>query len=231
MKNRFLLLFLFAYTFNVAAQDDCSGYFPFEEGQYFTMNSYNKKGKLSSTTHHEVQFLMDDEVGVTEATIDMVIMDEKGEEVNKSSYSVTCLDGVLNLDIQSMMIGLQDYYTEGIEVTVETSGLVMPSELKVGDQLEDAYTSIQIGNQGIVIMTSEVKVTDRKVVSSETITTPAGTFDCMKIESTMSSKALMANFEYQMVDWFAFGKGLIRSETYRKGKLDSYTEMTAIGKK
>ncbi|MBR9923300.1 MAG: hypothetical protein GYB31_20910 [Bacteroidetes bacterium] len=228
MKFQILLTFMLFAAALLPAQDACEGYFPFEEGTSFTMTNYNKKGKMTSTASHELVMLEETSAGM-EAAINLELTDEKGKEITSSQYNVECRDGNFILDMQNMMGSLQEAYGE-MDADVETSGIIMPSNLTVGQKLEDAYTKIQISSSGISVMTTEVTIENREVVGQETITTPAGTFDCMIITSNMKSKAMMVNMEFEMKEWFAEGYGMIRSETYRKGKLDSYSELTAFEK-
>ncbi|MCB0705317.1 MAG: hypothetical protein KDC34_08410 [Saprospiraceae bacterium] len=230
MRILFLFCSLFFLYSGLQAQNDCSGYFPFEEGSYFVQNSYDHKGKLSSTTRHEVNFLMDSDEG-TEAQVDLTIWDEKGEEVAKSDYLVTCIDGDLVLDMRSITANMMEIAMEDMDIDIETSGMVLPAKLNVGDKLDDAYSIVKVGTNGMVIMTTRMDVTDRKVIGSELLTTPAGTFNCMVLTSNTRSKAMITTMEFETKQWFAEGHGMIRSESYRKGKLESYTEMVEFGTK
>ena len=72
-----------------------------------------------------------------------------------------------------------------------------------------------------------IDVTDRKVEALEKITTPAGTFDCMKITSVCFTKMLIKS-ETEMTDWYAPNVGLVRSETYQRGKLLTFSELTDL---
>ena len=220
-----LILFLFAAS-SLPAQDACDGYYPFEEGTSFTLTTYNKKGKVSSSASHQLLQMQETTDGM-EAEIHMEIADDKGKEIATSDYTVECRDGNFILDMQNMYTSMNEAYA-GLDATVETTGIIMPPQLEVGQELEDAHTKIQVSSSGFSVMTTEVTIEDRLVTDTETITTPAGTFECMIITSTFRSKAMMVNMEYQLIEWFAEGYGLIRSETYRKGKLESYTELTAF---
>ncbi len=80
-------------------------------------------------------------------------------------------------------------------------------------------------------MNMNVIIENRKVEAKETITTPAGTFECYKISSEISSKVAFVNQKFKSVDWFAKGVGMVRTETYdKKGKLESYALLTKFEK-
>ena len=75
-------------------------------------------------------------------------------------------------------------------------------------------------------MKIKMDIIDRKVEAMETITTPAGTFETYKI----TSKSIMKNqmgismtFEFDNVEWLAKEVGVVKSESFRKGKSNGYT--------
>ena len=51
----------------------------------------------------------------------------------------------------------------------------------------------------IMFITSKMGCKDRKVIGRESVTTPAGTFDCYVIEETMTAKAMMVNEKTRQV--------------------------------
>ncbi len=64
-------------------------------------------------------------------------------------------------------------------------------------------------------------------VIMESKTVPAGTFDCIVVDQTLKMKTIL-EMTMTSKDWFADGIGMVRSESYRKGKLDSYSELTML---
>jgi hypothetical protein len=60
------------------------------------------------------------------------------------------------------------------------------------------------------------------------MTTPAGTFSCYKMSSTIETKT-MFTMVAKSTDWVAKKVGTVRSETYDKtGKLISYMVLTSM---
>lgn len=73
-------------------------------------------------------------------------------------------------------------------------------------------------------------VTNRKVIGKESVTTPAGTFECYKISYDIATK-MMINMKTKATEWYARGTGLIKSETYSTdGKLMGSNVLTSIKK-
>ena len=79
-------------------------------------------------------------------------------------------------------------------------------------------------------MTMNMEVYDRKVEGFESITTPAGTFECVKVTYKARTKmgtAIPINVNISGAEWFAKGTGIVRTESYdKKDKLTGYTILT-----
>jgi hypothetical protein len=109
------------------------------------------------------------------------------------------------------------------DMQMEVSGvdLEIPSTMVVGLTLPDANVNVSFSMNGMVIMRMYVKITNRKVAAQESVTVPAGTFDCFKITYDIETKA-MAKITASAAQWMAKGPGMVKSETYdKKGKLSS----------
>jgi len=97
-----------------------------------------------------------------------------------------------------------------------------------GTTTKDGNISIKVSSQGMTIMNMVVRIYDRKVEAVEDITTPAGTFSCYKMSSTIETKT-MFSVVAKSVDLVARKVGPVRSETYDKdGKLASYMILTSL---
>ena len=93
--------------------------------------------------------------------------------------------------------------------------MVIPSNLKVGDILQcNTIKDITInGLGGNVNYTTTYS--NFKVVAEERITTPAGTFDCLKLTGTADEKK-SGDYTYSCLYnwWIARGIGIVRYEIY-----------------
>ena len=99
----------------------------------------------------------------------------------------------------------------------------IPADIYEGMELPDYSIEIKI-----MFITSKMGCKDRKVIGRESVTTPAGTFDCYVIEETMTAKAMMVNEKTRQVSWYARGVGLVKQQTFDKKKLTGTTLLTAI---
>lgn len=230
MKNRFIFFFIFLGTSIVLnAQSDCSMFYPFKEGVKLEYSYFDKKDNLESKTESTIKGVKTVPNGV-EAVITTTVFDKKGKEQFSGEYLVRCENGVIKMDASSVLSPAMQQSFSNMEVTIEGEDLVIPGELEVGQELPDASTNIKAGAKGINIVDMTVHITERKVVGQETITTPAGTFDCYKLTQTTDVKMLMGK-SFSSVDYYAEGVGVVRSETYdRKGNLEGYMVLSKFEK-
>lgn len=100
----------------------------------------------------------------------------------------------------------------------------IPKVLYPGLKLPDASFSFTMNSSGMeMVMNSEV--TDRVVVGKETVTTKAGTFECMKIRSTSAVNMNMMGRNINTGNstdyvWLAPEIGVVKQESHSKNKLD-----------
>ena len=85
----------------------------------------------------------------------------------------------------------------------------MPSHLSTRDTLPDVYASVRVFG-----LTMKITVTERKVLREETITTPAGKFNCMVIRERKVEKGMGRNRHTIADTWYAKGIGMVRHDTY-----------------
>ena len=79
-------------------------------------------------------------------------------------------------------------------------------------------------------MTMKFDIKNRKVEKKDSITTPAGTFECYKITYNMDMKTMFKR-SIKVTQWLASGIGLVKTETYnQKGELEGYSELTKLEK-
>jgi hypothetical protein len=75
-----------------------------------------------------------------------------------------------------------------------------------------------------------VNISNRKVLGNETVTVPAGTFNCYKITYDVETK-LMFKINTNVVEYINKGVGNVKTETYdKKGKMLSATVLSEVKK-
>ncbi|MBW6479602.1 MAG: hypothetical protein K0B37_09260 [Bacteroidales bacterium] len=231
MSKNLLFVFLLLITTGILAQD-CDLYFPLVENKGVQYQNFNRRERLESTQDVMVKkvTLHSDH---TEALLSTRYYDNRERLQHETEFTVRCKGNELVLDVQSlidpaMLDGFKD-----MEINVSSIDIVIPDHLKIGDNLPDAGMTMSVSAAGMRITEIEINITDRKVEAIESITTPAGTFECFKITyatHTQSRTMGMTNrLASSSVEYYAPGVGNVRTEIYDKNqRLESYTVLSKI---
>ncbi len=231
MKKVLTVLIFSLFTFYTYAQDDCSKYYPMNEGASYEYTNYNKKGKVDGVTKYTITKVSTDG-NATTATLNLDLSDKKGKEIYTTSYNFTCENNIVRIDYKSLFPAamLKQYESMGLEMELSGNDIEVPNDLSVGKELMDANVTINMNMSGIDMSVS-VDMTNRKVIGEESVTTTAGTYNCYILSEDTTSKTMGANIEMSSKLWLAEGIGMIKHETYkRNGDLMSKSELTKFNK-
>jgi hypothetical protein len=211
----------------VIKSQDCTAYFPVKEGSVAEYTNYDAKNKVLGTLTQKT-IGKETIANGFKINYESESLDKKGQSQFKGQYTVKCENGVFYFEMKSMMSGeSMKNYKEG-EVEIKGDDLDMPSNLSVGQVLKDGTLTVSMKNQVMSMMNMTMVIKNRKVEAAETITTPAGTFECYKITSEVETK-MMFKMQSKSIQWFAKNVGMVKSESYDKnGKLAGITLLTAI---
>lgn len=226
VKIIFLLLFITLSPW-VKAQDECSMYYPLKQGVKFQVTTYDKKNKPETVSDYEVMEVKNTSKGIV-ATIHGSFKDKKDRASGATDFDVICKDGKISIDFKSLMSPqLMDQLGE-MEYDISGTNLDWPNDFKEGESLPDANLTMKIGMGGMN-MNMSVDIKNRKAHGRETITTPAGTFDCIIVtydtEVNMGVRQKMSSKE-----WIAKGIGMVKQETSQNGKLQGTALLTEFSK-
>ncbi len=223
MKSLLALCLLLFIAVSVSAQD-CSKYYPFEEGTTFQITNYDKKDKPAGV----IDYVVKESAGDT-AIIAYEMLDDKGQLIMSSEYGITCKDDGISIDFKSLLSpGVMNQYKD-MEVDISGTDLILPNDLSPGQQLPDAEVLMNV-SMAPINMKMTVKMLNRNVQANETITTPAGTFDCVVITYDHETKMGM-KISGKAKQWFAEDVGMVKFESYnKKGKLIGSSVLTQFSK-
>lgn len=230
MKKLFLLLnfFLAMGCITSLIAQDCKVFFPVEKGTELTMKSYNAKDKLTGSTINKI---LDKQVdgNLLKVIYSSRSLDEKGKEIGSGQLEVRCEAGLFYIDMKNYLSDEMMAAYKDMTVEIETkNNMQFPSTLDIGTTLPDADITARISNQGIPMFAMVVKITNRKVEGKESITTPAGTFECYKMTYDVETKTMMT-IKTKGAEWFAENVGSVRSESFDKnGKLYGYSVLESL---
>ncbi|MGI9546518.1 MAG: TapB family protein [Flavobacteriaceae bacterium] len=224
MKKIFftLLTALFCFYGSVA-QNGCSKYYPFEQGTKFQITSKDKNDKPTAV----IDYVVKESDGNT-ALLAYEMHDDKGELVLASEYGISCENDGISIDFNSLAApGMMEQYKD-MEIDVSGTNLFLPNNLSVGQTLPDADLLMNVSLNPIN-MKMTVRIFDRKVEGEETVTTPAGTFDCVILTQSTESK-MGVKVSSSSREWYAPKVGMVKQESYnKKGKLIGKSVLTKFG--
>ncbi len=225
----FSIITLFYWT---TSAQDCSQYYPMTEGSSYEYTVYNKKGKTDGVIAYTVSNVRTNGDSTT-ATMQMNMKNGKGKEQYAMDYDFTCENGVIKIDYESLFPQqMMEQFGEDVEITMSGTDVELPAGLSVGQELKDANVDVAM-DMGMMKMEIAVKTINRKIEKKETVTTPAGTFDCLVLYSESVTKMPMGggNKAYPSRVWLADGVGMVKQVSYNpKGNVDSTSELTAFSK-
>ncbi len=218
MKLSLTLLLLICFAINAFSQ--CSTFFPLKENVRYEYELFDKKEKLSGRMAHTIKNVSGSDNDM-KATLYQELFDiKKGDKISSSELEWECKDGVLHFDMKSMNLTMDNAQQMnmsegGMNLEVTGDELDLPSNLDVGQSLKDVTYSIKMTMGTLTLMNRTFLVKDRKVESQESVSTPAGTFDCYKVTYlTTDDKGRNA---IRSAVWYAKDSGLIKSENYSDG--------------
>lgn len=221
-----ILLLLLAAP--MAAQDCATMYAYFKEGVTLEYTNYNKKDKVDGVLTHRVSSI-EEKSDTLIAAINLTTTDAKGKQVSELSYPMKCFQGVIYVDMRSM-IPQQPGGQQSPQVDVEMKGtdLTYPPDMKPGQILPDAEMEMTMRMGGLQLMSNRYQIKNRKVEAEESVTTAAGTYACLKISYDFEYK-LMGTRTMRTEFWYAPEVGMVKSVNYdRKGNVESRSELTKV---
>ncbi len=228
MKKILLAAASALFMFATYAQD-CASYVPNKEGAVFETTSYDKKGKSSSMSKSKIVSIKN-EGGKKIYNVSSTT--NTGGQSFSMDYDMICDKGQFSVNMKNLYGSQLTGQFQGMKTDITADNLVYPSSMSVGQSLEDASIKISANIEGMPVamagmgITMEIK--NRKVSAKESVTTPAGTFNCYKIEYDIESKTIVA-VSIQACEWIAENVGVVKSENYdSKGQVESYTLLTAL---
>jgi len=230
MKQYFILFLVVVFAAQTSnAQSSCSTYYPLVDGANFQYTNYDKKGKEEGQINYTVTNVESSGDNVS-ATMMMEMVDKKGNTYT-SDYNMACEGNVVKIDFKSLMNEQMLSQMGDVEMDISGTDVELPNSLSVGQELPDANMQLKMKMGGAINMNTNVETINRKVEKQESVTTPAGTFDCYVIYSETKTKMMMTNQTFPSRTWLAEGVGMVKQESYnKKGKLMGSMLLTQFSK-
>ncbi len=222
-----MLLVCLVFVSTSSWAQECMGVL-LKEGSGYEMLSFDAKGKENGRMIYRVEKVS--KVGET-TLIEMNLksFDKKGDPNMSTNYELKCTGNDMRVDASALLGEEQRKSLESFNMKFTSEDIVYPSNLSVGQTLPDGAMH-GVGGTGGMAITTDMTLTNRKVVGKESLTVPAGSFDTYKVTSDMkvTSKSIVkVSFDFQIVSYRAANVLWdIKSETYRNGKLVGSTVLS-----
>ena len=228
MKGLIFSLLAFVVLCGQTRAQDCMG-MPFKTGMQFEMSMFDAKNKPTGKVSYNVKDVHK-EGGSTIMDMTALFEDEKGKQRPPYNVRYTCTGDELVADLSGVMQTMQSNMKD-MELKMKMNKLVYPSKLSAGQKLSDGQIEAELITNGTTMSTMAMTMANRQVAGTESITTPAGTFDTYKVTSDMNIEnrvfGMPIRSSMQVVSYRSNNQILdVKSETYRKGKLIGYTLLT-----
>lgn len=223
----FLMIFIFIQAINVSAQN-CVYYIPSKQDAKWEIKHFDGRGKLTHIVKNKLK-----EITTTDSSSKMLIESEsfdfRGKWIGKNSFAAGCEHGTFYVNMRSNIDHNGMNNLKNMKVKINADDLNFPTSSQLGQALNSGKFTIDAQMQGMPgEFKMSVNVYNRKVEGNETVTTAAGTFDCVKISYSMKT-IMMVEIKAKGVEWYAKDVGLVKSESYDlKGKLLNYSLLSVI---
>ena len=200
---------------NTNAQS-CKDYLLLKNNRKVEMTIYSKKGKEDGKQVWNISNLKTSGKTTT-ATINSEFFDGKGKSINKAVNEVQCTGGALQMNLKMMLSEAQLKQMKNATATASGEFIEYPYGMKEGDALKDGSLKIDYTMDGGMKAAIELSITNRIVGGKESITSPAGTWDCLKISSNQKIVSCIGGIgipiKMDVTEWFAPGVGVIKTES------------------
>lgn len=249
MKRIFLTLLsviVFSCLFETKAQTPSDVYFvPDHKTARWSYVETDAAGKAVSKCYYSVESMKGDAVnGSVKLRVEDISASSPADTLDNHMFY--CFrDGEFMVDmkavfegevLESMVIPVIKEKADVSEDEVKKAIEAVRSQFKISGEIRGIPRYPQVGKLPdyefqfkFSIMNMKVSGADRKVLGTERVDTPAGSFDCFVLEETVTTKALMMKEVEKIKSWYAYGVGLVKEITCDKnGKLLSTMVLDSI---
>jgi len=227
MKILMSVLFTFM-LFGTAAAQDCS-YYAFSKGTTLAYQNLDAKGKITGSTRTTCLDVNHTGDGVV-FRVQSEYTDAKNSKATLHEFDMRCENGQFYVDMRNFVDPKSMEAFKDMEVKVNSKDMIYPSGLAAGQTLPDASVSLSAGSGDVTLLNLVMHITNRQVIGVESVTVPAGTFECFKITYDVEAKMLF-KMNYTVTEYLNIGAGNVKTETYdKKGKLQGSVVLTELKK-
>ena len=202
----------------------CDFYY-LQNNKVVEMTLRNKKGKETGKIVYTISNV-NKSGNTTTSTVNSEMFSDKGKSITKATNTMSCTNGVLMMDMKMFIPSPQQEQMGQATANASNVYLEYPADMKEGDALKDGDFSMDFKSTSGMGGNVSVSVTERKVLGKESVTTPAGTWECFKISSRQKivmKIGIGIPMRAEVTEWFAPGFGVVKSDAN-----GATTEITSV---
>ncbi|MBC9912667.1 hypothetical protein [Chitinophaga varians] len=231
MKKGWCFILMLLLAGSLSAQD-CAGYYYLLNNAQVEMTMYDGSNAPVGKTIYKVNNVHKEATGTT-SNFTATVYDKTENMITTSQGTFKCSGDGIALDMKVGMPSFSQLKDLKMEAKTTNAFLNYPANMQVGQDLKGG-TFEMAGNMGGMEIGIAYTVNNRKVVGKEKVTTPAGTWNCYKINYNLSFKMqMMGNtvpIDLTATEWFAPGFGMVKTVSYKEGKEAGSTMITSFKK-
>ena len=199
---------------NLAFSQNCNYYY-LQNGKTAEITFYTKKGDESGKGVYNVSSATMAGNGGS-STVRSEIFNKKGKSIAKGTNNIKCDNGVFMVDLKAFISPEQQ---EQIKADAQAADVYLsyPLNMKAGDALPDGNMDLDIQQDNGMKTHVNVKITDRKVEGQESVTTPAGNWNCFRITYHSAIKIALMGIgipvKADITEWFAPNFGVVKTKS------------------
>ena len=229
MKNNLLMFVvsLLALALVPLSGQDCTIYDDYKEGTSTKMVHYDDKDKVTGITVTTVKERKSIPGGTS--LLFHQKYDNNDDYTFETEFGVKCVNGDVTVDMSKLIDPTMMTAYENMEIDVVADDLSIPKNASPGDVLNDGTVTVTVNTGTPIKVTMSVTLSNRKVEGRETVVTPAGSFDCLKITYDALSQVGFVKIRSAAAEYYNKKHGVIKTESFnKKGKSTGYSVIEEI---
>jgi hypothetical protein len=204
MKNLLFIITCLLLATTASIAQNCSNFIYLQKGKVIETTGFNAAGQVMRKLVNTITDVTTAN-GATTATASSESFDRSGHSLGTKNIVYKCTGDAFLMDLSASS-------PQGGSAKMNATYMEFPANMKVGDHFKDIQSDLTM-TMGARTMNMTTKITDRMVAGKESITTPAGTWDCFKITYTATTSAQgnpMPPQTQQFTQWFAPNFGVVQ---------------------
>ncbi len=237
MKLLLLPLILLMFV-QVKAQDCKNTFTSYAKGASFEMTHYDAKNTAKGKNTSTVTDVKNTAGGKT-ISLHSVPSDGSNKNQEGTDITIACEGSTIKLDFAGAISSANALAGKGnFEMKFDKTDIEFPANPTVGQTVADdkIVMSVVDKSSGTSMGNNTISFKNRKVVGKQSVTTPAGTFDCFKMTSDMSMEMSMMGRTMparvmKSESYFCSSVGMVKAITYDENQnVTSSSVLTKVSK-